>query len=319
MAVARLRIICARWGGVQGLGGPVPRPLTSRFFARGALERGDDLIKALKAGDGELADEILSAGEAVDLEHRDAYGSTALTLAARGGHLDLCKALLKREPRPPLDAQNIFGSTALMCAAASGHVRVVEELLGHPVDVNVRSQYGSTALSKAAEAGHAEIVQKLIDRGADPTVVNKVGKSAADLAGMKGHSDLQEAIQAATAEGNEASPTPPPEAKETSPSAPTPLVRAVVSGLRAGNVVCRLQTAVQGPPSTVIAVRGDGLPGTLPVNEEVLLRRDSSVPPQGWVIVRAVQPLGARRPKQRCLHPQRPYSKKCVDCPDKRP
>jgi len=77
---------------------------------------------------------------------------------------------------------------------------------------------------------------------------------------------------------------------------------------------------VQGPPGTIIASRAVGVPASLPLNERVLLRRDPSVPPAGWVIVGVCEPEpgAGKRPKQRCLHPRRPKDKKCVDCPDKR-
>ena len=44
------------------------------------------------------------------------------------------------------------------------------------------------------------------------------------------------------------------------------------------------------------------------------------VPPAGWLLVSVVPPDegAAPRAKQRCLHPRRPFDKKCVDCPDKR-
>jgi len=275
------------------------------------------LIELIKAKDDDLAQEMVSEPEPVDLDVSDAYGSTALTLAARGGYLDLCQAILRRDPPPPYNAQNIFGSTALMCAAASGHGDVCTELLKvKEIDVNIVTQYGSTALSKAAEAGHASIVEQLLARGADPTVSNKLGKTAAELAAAKGHMSTAQLLEQVKSPPRED----PALAEQLRPPRKSrALVSATVCGLRAGNVVCKLDTAVQGPPGTVIAQKGVGLPAMLPVNEKVLLQRDASIKPQGWIIVRVADADLMEKPKkQRCLHPRRPWDKKCVDCPDKR-
>lgn len=282
-------------------------------------ERANALIGHIKKGDEDLARELLAQLVAdrkpIDFEFTDPYGSTALTLASRGGHIELARQMLSLGlSAPVLNAQNIFGSTALMCASASGHLEVCTELLAQPdVDVNIRTQYGSTALSKAAEAGHSAIVEQLLARGAT-IAPNKLGKTPAELALAKGHTSVAAVLQPITPQRNPISP-PPPKAD----AAAQPLVRARVCGVRASNVVCKLDTAVQGPPGTVIAARAEGIPAALPLNERVMLRRDPSVLPAGWLIVEVCAPEeGAAKRKQRCLHPRRPWDKKCVDCPDKR-
>lgn len=309
----------------RALGAAVPR----RPFSGGdispatASDRAAALIDAIKAGDDDFAADMLAEPAPIDLDLSDPYGSTALTLASRGGFLELVRHLLAREPPPPINAQNAFGSTALMCAAASGHADVCTVLLAREdVDVDVRTQFGSTALSKAAEAGHAQIVEQLLARGADASVSNRLGHTAAELAANRGHSEtarLLAGVGGAAAAGSQPdSADAPPAPRPPAPSAPLPLVSATVCGLRAGSTVCKLDSAVQGPPGTVLAARADGLPRVLPVNEKVRLRRDPDAKPQGWLIVEVVPEDSRGRVKQRCLHPRRPYAKKCVDCPDKR-
>ncbi|KAJ1618475.1 ankyrin repeat-containing domain protein [Pavlovales sp. CCMP2436] len=295
-------------------GGTVRRMLCAMPGATPGARAGV-LIDYIKKGDEDLARELVGGGEPIDLELADAYGSTALTLASRGGHLALTREILALNlPPAVLNAQNIFGSTALMCAAASGHAGVAAELLKQPdVSVNIFTRYGSSALSKAAEAGHSEIVAQLLARGAR-VAPNVLGKTPAELAGANGHADVASMLQPITPQRDPISvPLPKPDL------ASQPPVRARVCGLRAGNIVCQLDTAVQGPPATVIAARGEGVPAMLPVNEFVLLRRDPDVKPSGWVIVEVCKPeTGVKKAKQRCLHPRRPWDKKCVDCPDKR-
>ncbi|KDO28850.1 hypothetical protein SPRG_05721 [Saprolegnia parasitica CBS 223.65] len=169
-----------------------------RWSSTCAVTRADGLIALIKQAPGRNDDDdardYLRATSAIDLRVTDAYGSTALTLAARGGHLELCRDLLNvldtprsTAPRATvLNQANMFGSTPLMCASASGHVDVCHLLLGAGVDVDVRTRYGSTALSKAAEAGHAAIVDALLAAGATSSP-NALGKTPFELAQAKGH------------------------------------------------------------------------------------------------------------------------------------
>ncbi|KDO16858.1 hypothetical protein SPRG_17660 [Saprolegnia parasitica CBS 223.65] len=152
-----------------------------RWSSTCAVTRADGLIALIKQAPGRNDDDdardYLRATSAIDLRGTDAYGSTALTLAARGGHLELCRDLL--------DA--LIRHAALHRARrASGHIDVCHLLLGAGVDVDVRTRYGSTALSKAAEAGHAAIVDALLAAGATSSP-NALGKTPFELAQAKGH------------------------------------------------------------------------------------------------------------------------------------
>ncbi|ETV91674.1 hypothetical protein H310_13751 [Aphanomyces invadans] len=150
------------------------------------------IIELIKQGQADVALDALedaSSSRPDDWDITDAYGSTALTLASRGGHLSLCRAILPHVTSSVLNQANMFGSTALMCASASGHGEVCKVLLAAGADVNIKTRYGSTALSKAAEAGHASIVDQLLAHGADASP-NVMGKTPWDLAAEKGHAIL---------------------------------------------------------------------------------------------------------------------------------
>ncbi|CAK4512005.1 unnamed protein product [Aphanomyces euteiches] len=255
-----------------------------RAFSTSSL----DLIALIKSSQADIALETLSDGasctpQTMDWATTDAYGSTALTLAARGGHIALCQAILPHVTPDVLNQANMFGSTALMCASASGHAAVCKVLLETGADIQVRTRYGSTALSKAAEAGHDAIVTLLLVKGAEPTA-NVMGKTPWDLAMEKGH-----ILTAAPSVQNEAQPV-------------SARVTRIISS---AHVECVL--ASDG--SAVIVTKQENR--LVPVNAEVRLVQDD----QGSY---RLQELVSSVTKQRCLHPRRAYEKKCVDCPERR-
>ena len=137
-----------------------------------AWSAGLQVIDLIKESEIEEAEEAL--GGAVDVTAADGFGSTALILAARGGHVALVEALLKQGA--DVKTANSFGSTALVCAASNNHTATASLLLAHHSDVNHKTRVGSTALIKAAGAGHSSMCDLLLKHGADPSVVSKLGQ-----------------------------------------------------------------------------------------------------------------------------------------------
>ena len=62
------------------------------------------------------------------------------------------------------NAQDPDGRTALISAAARGDLNVVNVLLAHNVDINVKDQRGYTALSHAIEAMYEDVEDALLNR-----------------------------------------------------------------------------------------------------------------------------------------------------------
>ncbi|OQR92409.1 hypothetical protein THRCLA_08714 [Thraustotheca clavata] len=258
---------------------------TSRARVRwqSSLSIADELILLIKQSqqDDEDARDFLRASEAIDFTATDAYGSTALTLAARGGHVELCRDILSLLPPSSsvLNLANMFGSTPLMCASASGHVHVCTVLLQVPgVDVNVRTRYGSTALSKAAEAGHAAIVDQLLARGAQ-VIPNALGKSPYELAQAKGH-ELPQLL---------------------------PTARARVTSIKDANL---LECWLESTGEYVLVEKKTQMRVGVNAAVEILNENDR------WTLHQVS--TGTLVGKQRCLHPRRPFEKKCIDCPERR-
>jgi ankyrin repeat protein len=83
--------------------------------------------------------------------------------AARNRNVEAVKALLTADP--DLDAVDWEGYTVLMFAAVSGQRDIVDILLIHGADVNVRNKVGSSALMMAS--GYPNVQKKLKEAGAE--------------------------------------------------------------------------------------------------------------------------------------------------------
>ncbi|CAK0866349.1 unnamed protein product [Prorocentrum cordatum] len=128
--------------------------------------------------------------------------STALHLAARGGHAKVCRALLELAPCPAAlcTASDTCGLTALHLAARGGHREVACALLepriggeiGGEVLLKAKNRYHQrTALHLAAADGHQAVTRELLDRAADKqallTATDELGQTALHLAAEGGH------------------------------------------------------------------------------------------------------------------------------------
>jgi len=101
------------------------------------------------------------------------FGNTPLSYAAANGHEGVVKILLGREDVNP-ESQNIAGFTPLLYAALHGHEGVVKTLLGRQeVNPDRRDIWGTTPLSDAAAHGHEGVVKILLAREeVNPSVRN---------------------------------------------------------------------------------------------------------------------------------------------------
>ncbi|XP_071330868.1 protein TANC2-like isoform X2 [Trachinotus anak] len=112
------------------------------------------------------------------------WGETALTAAAGGGRLSVCRLLLDRGAA--VEQGNRRGVAPLFSAVRRGHWQVVELLLNHGVEVNMVDQQGRTALMTAASEGHMPTAQLLLDHGASLDQTDREGLTALSWACLKG-------------------------------------------------------------------------------------------------------------------------------------
>lgn len=112
----------------------------------------------------------------------DRNSSTALHLAALGGHLKLTQELVAS--RCEVNARDSRGQTPLHIAAAESSADLVLELLVGKADANATDEHQQTALHKAVKEGqNPEVVRVLLHHSdANPTVADGLGITPAMLA-----------------------------------------------------------------------------------------------------------------------------------------
>lgn len=136
----------------------------------------NSLPLAAEAGNSAQIQALLHEGVAVD-QRGGSGDETALMIAARHGSLGIVRALLKAGA--DINARSKYGDTALTAATYFCHSQVVEFLLDHGADVNVKNYgYGSSPLMLAAECDDVTSVKALIKSGANVNEKNKKGMTA---------------------------------------------------------------------------------------------------------------------------------------------
>lgn len=83
-----------------------------------------------------------------DLNQKDEYGSTPLTIAATFGREEAALALINGGA--DLNAQSADGSTPLHTASFFCRTKVVKALLEKGADITIRNKFGSTALESVS-------------------------------------------------------------------------------------------------------------------------------------------------------------------------
>jgi ankyrin repeat protein len=122
------------------------------------------LLVAVKDGDLRVVHALLQ--QHVDVNAREADGTTALHWAARADDLATVRALLAAGA--DVDATNRYGVTPLSLAATNGNAAVIGALLDADADPNAALLEGETVLMTAARSGDPACVELLLEYGADP-------------------------------------------------------------------------------------------------------------------------------------------------------
>lgn len=165
------------------------------------------LMLAVRAGDLASVRGLLAAGAPTDPVDRlvdpgdAAYyadGNTALHMACEGGHADIAAALL--DAGAAATAVNDAGMTPLLVALS--HARgdtvppIVDLLLPHVTDIELRMKSGKTALCFAVDAGNIACVRALLDRGAEVNTVMAGRWTPLLSAAERGHDAIVELLLA---------------------------------------------------------------------------------------------------------------------------
>ncbi|OAP61529.1 hypothetical protein AYL99_03732 [Fonsecaea erecta] len=158
------------------------------------------LLEAAK--DGDVVGLVRCLKKEADIGTKNAFGCTALHIAALCGSEEVTRILLARH-NLNIHAQDDDGETALYQAAASGKEKITELLLKAGADVGIQTTEGDTALHRAVSENHLQIVKLLLGKGESTTIRitreetarrvnerNGKGETALHVAAQSGKGDI---------------------------------------------------------------------------------------------------------------------------------
>ncbi len=157
--------------------------------AAGLPETEDAFAGAAVAGDSDSLRNFLKVGFSPDI--RDRKGVPVLVLAIRNNNPAAGEVLLSRGADPNAMSED-RGTTALMEAASLGNLHIVEMLLSHGANPDLRSKSGRTALMLAVSEGNRDVAAALLSAGADREIVDDLGMTAVGYAKLFKLEDLFE-------------------------------------------------------------------------------------------------------------------------------
>ena len=111
---------------------------------------------AVQIGDFEACKLCFEQHWDINIEYRGNNQETALHVASRLGHLNVCQLLLNKSAN--VNARDAFGRTALHLACKFDYIKIVLLLLKSEPDVNAQDQYGKTARDYAEYNKNNKIV-----------------------------------------------------------------------------------------------------------------------------------------------------------------
>jgi len=120
-------------------------------------------------------------------------GATPLMNAVKQENFEIIKALLREKAE--VNAQMNHGLSALHLATAN--ITIVEMLIEHGANVNMKSEFQGTPIYTAARSGHLDVVQYLIEKKADINVTTLYGGTPLMVAAEQGHFEIVKELQKA--------------------------------------------------------------------------------------------------------------------------
>jgi ankyrin repeat protein len=134
----------------------------------------------------------------VEVNQADAYGDTALHVAADLGDEEMASTLLIRGA--DISRKRYRGQTGFVLVSLGGHVAVVRLLLRstRAGEADERDAYGLTALWHACFEGHANLVRALLLAGADHIIADNHDTTPLHVAEEEEDHDCIGVIQVST-------------------------------------------------------------------------------------------------------------------------
>jgi ankyrin repeat protein len=137
------------------------------------------LMRAARSGNLDDVNRLIINEGIKQLHMRSKRRSSALLMAAEGGHVEVMTALFESKRKAGLEAttQEQFtvddadadGCTALHLTAANGHLPALNKLLDQNPALDKRTKLGETPLFTAAKHGYDSVVSRLLEAKANAT------------------------------------------------------------------------------------------------------------------------------------------------------
>jgi uncharacterized protein len=156
------------------------------------------LVEAVQKHDKNAAKLLIE--QHVDVNARQADGSTALAWAAHWDDLDTAVLLIRAGA--DVNLANDLGVTPLMLASLNANAEIAAKIFEGPADPNLTRATGETALMMAARTGSAPIVKLLLAHGANPNAKTSAGDTALMFAAAERHADVARQLVDAGADVN---------------------------------------------------------------------------------------------------------------------
>ena len=139
--------------------------------------KAQNVFTAIESKDAQAVKFLLNKGN-VDVNAKDANGSTALINAVKTGQDRIVKLLLEKDAN--IDIKDKTGNTALMYACTGKHDEELYYMVSHYPNLDVQDNDGATALIKSATIGNTAAVKILLAYGAKADIKDKNDKTASD-------------------------------------------------------------------------------------------------------------------------------------------
>lgn len=137
------------------------------------------LMAAASAGQDDIVQLLLD--QKADPNITDTDGSTALLIAIYNEQTPSATKLIAAGTR--LDVFNNLGESALIAATSTNNIEVIKALLAKDKSqINKTNKDHENALMKAAAVGSLQTVQLLVNAGADLKAKDHLGRTAYDIA-----------------------------------------------------------------------------------------------------------------------------------------
>jgi ankyrin repeat protein len=148
------------------------------IFCSAAKSQDDKFLTAAANGDVAKVNSFLKKGGDVNTKNNLKW--TALSYAAKFGHLDVVKALIENGAN--INYKNNTGFTPVVIAFLNNQENVFKHLIDNGADVNIKDMVGMSVLAYAVKENKLNAVKYLVDNGkAEVNIKNSSGRTPLDI------------------------------------------------------------------------------------------------------------------------------------------